>query len=223
MGKVILSETQFLNLKKNLNKRIIKEAEWYNYVLDVLGTLDPTPTLDLLNALSHWKQGESFNAVMSFLSAIPYGGDFVGKPVKLAVAGGHKSAKKLKEAMDMIEHNPSQANKLFRELAENDDAIGDMIRSSKDWGPKLENKLDLLPPEMSGISDYLSKVLAFFQNNSLKMKWAYGLLPKGDSEFEDDGAVADFPIFPGEARYDDPPESDPMRNMFSNLFTGKLI
>lgn len=222
MGKIILSETQFLNLKNNLNKKVIKEAEWYNYVLDVVGLLDPTPTADLINALSHWKQGESFNAVMSFLSAIPYGGDFVGKSAKLAANGGSKTAKKLKEAMDMIESNPREANKLFRELAQEDDAVGKLIRSSKDWGPKLESKLDLVPQEMAPLSEYLSKVLAFFQNNSVSMKWLYGLVPKGDSDDKVEKS-AEFPIYPGESFFDDPPEADPLKNMFGDLFSGKLI
>jgi len=51
-----------------------------NYAADILGVIDPTGAVDILNGISYLYQGHIFSAVCSFASAIP-GVDFFAKPV----------------------------------------------------------------------------------------------------------------------------------------------
>jgi hypothetical protein len=53
--------------------------------LDVAGTLDPTPTTDLLNATLYFSEGDLWNASISVVGALlPYAGDLL-KGLKYAV------------------------------------------------------------------------------------------------------------------------------------------
>ncbi len=61
--------------------KVITERQWYNTVGDVAGIVDPTGTIDLLNGISYWRQGDIFSAILSWISVIPYVGDAIGKPV----------------------------------------------------------------------------------------------------------------------------------------------
>lgn len=224
MAEIIVSEAQFARLKGRIDSNLIKEDQWYNTVMDLLGVIDPTPVIDIINALSYWKQGDTFYAVMSFLSAIPYGGDFVAKPAMFAAKSSGKSAKILKEAMSLMDTNPAKANKLFAQLADGNDEIAKMIKTSPNWGADLTDKLVILPKEMSGISEYLTKVLSFFQRNSLGMKWAYGLTPGTKKTDDGDETTTDTSdiSYSGEATSDDAVDSDPLNNLFGDLFSGNL-
>jgi hypothetical protein len=72
----------FLEMFNALNSnQIITERQWYNTVGDIAGIVDPTGTIDLLNGLSYWRQGDFFSAILSWISVIPYVGDAIGKPV----------------------------------------------------------------------------------------------------------------------------------------------
>ena len=87
MAQFVFTEDQLIVIKKSIiaekkyeKKDLINEA-WYNTVMDVLGIIDPTPIIDIINATSYFIQGDTLFGVLTIVSAIPYAGDIVAKPV----------------------------------------------------------------------------------------------------------------------------------------------
>jgi hypothetical protein len=52
MSSIIITEKQLeliVKEQKSQETELLQEAEWYNTVGDILGILDPTPTVDIIN------------------------------------------------------------------------------------------------------------------------------------------------------------------------------
>ena len=214
MAEIILSEGQYLNLKKNVKNNILVEAKWYNTVLDILGIVDPTPTIDLINGFSYWKQGDYLYAFLSFLSAIPYGGDLIGKSAMTAAKVGGKSAKELKMAIDLMKTNPAKAAKLLQSLSKESGAIAKLINSSAKWGPEVLQGVSKFPKSVSGFSEFLTTTINFIIKNARGLKTAAKLAPSSPTK---SASVASG----GEEMLADVAD-DPLSNMFQALFSGKL-
>jgi hypothetical protein len=91
MSDIIISEEQLLSIQELIlkeNKIQLNESEWYNTVGDVLGLIDPTPTVDFINGLSYISQGDYLFGLLSLIYAVPYFGDAVAKPVTGALKIG---------------------------------------------------------------------------------------------------------------------------------------
>jgi hypothetical protein len=82
MPSIILTERQLELITDNISneKKVVNEA-WYNTVMDVLGIADPTGIVDIVNGISYFSQGDHLFGLLSLISAIPYAGDVVAKPV----------------------------------------------------------------------------------------------------------------------------------------------
>ena len=80
--------------------KILNESKWYNLVGDLLGIVDPTGIIDILNGISYWRQGEKLFAILSWVAAVPILGDLVAKPVMFLFKTGNKSAKAFKTAFE---------------------------------------------------------------------------------------------------------------------------
>lgn len=199
-----LLETYEINSVSS-NKISINEAKWYNTVLDILGIVDPTPTIDTINAISYWKQGDKFLALMSFLSAIPYGGDLIGKSAMAAAKMGKGSAKGLSAAIKLIEKDPAKAVKLIGELSKGSGSIAKLLQTSNKWGPTVIQKVSKLP-KLGGFSEFISKVIAFFMRNPRKMKTLYKIAPSGGNGGTKTKSIT-------------PMESDPLFSFFEEVFT----
>jgi hypothetical protein len=81
--------------------KLLKEA-WYNTVMDILGIIDPTPIVDIINATSYFIQGDTLFGILTLVGAIPYAGDIVAKPVLGALKIGSKSTKTLESALKVM-------------------------------------------------------------------------------------------------------------------------
>jgi len=200
-----LLETYEINLVSG-NKISINEAKWYNTVLDILGIVDPTPTIDTINAISYWKQGDKFLALMSFLSAIPYGGDLIGKSAMAAAKMGKGSAKALSTAIKLIEKNPTKAAKMISDLSKGSGSVAKLLQTSVGWGPTVIQKVSKLP-KLGGLSEFITKVVAFFMKNPRKMKTLYKIAPSGGDATKKS------------AKNITPMESDPLFSFFEEVFT----
>lgn len=77
----IIKEYSIKGSKKNSRK--INEGT-VNTIASVLGILDPTGLIDFGNGLDLLRQGKYVQGLASLISAIPYIGDLVGKPVMFA-------------------------------------------------------------------------------------------------------------------------------------------
>lgn len=217
MAEIILSESQYLSLTKKVKTNLIVEAKWYNTVMDILGIVDPTPTIDLINGFSYWKQGDKLYAFLSFLSAIPYGGDLVGKSAMTAAKVGGKSAKELKVAIDLMKTNPAKAAKLLQTLSKEGGAIGKLLNSSVKWGPEVIQNIGKFPKSVSGFSSFLTTTINFMIKNARKLKTTAKWAPSSPTTSAKVTNVASG----GEALLSDVVD-DPLSNMFQSLFTGKL-
>jgi len=131
------------HLKLQLN-----EAEWYNTVLDILGVVDPTPIVDTLNGISYLKQGDKFYAMLSFISAVPYVGDVIGKGVMLA-GRGSKVVKSTDAALKLANKGTpeaiSQATKMIQDIGKESGLMAKLLGTVRQWVPKLIDIIDNIP------------------------------------------------------------------------------
>jgi hypothetical protein len=129
MAQFIITESQLEVLKSNLtsergkSEKQLDEA-WYNTVMDIVGLADPTGVVDIVNGISYFTQGDTLFGILSIVSAIPYAGDIVAKPVMGALKLGSASTKTLQSAL-------KTANKFPRGTKEYDLAIQSLENLAK--------------------------------------------------------------------------------------------
>jgi hypothetical protein len=149
MASIIINEKQLAFITEQLksnNKEIITEAEWYNLVGDILGIADPTGIVDVVNGISYFSQGDQLFGLLSIISAIPYAGDVVAKPVMGALKIGSTATKELKVALKLAEAGKTaQASAALAKLSKEPGVIGKFLQSAKSWAPKVAEKIELLP------------------------------------------------------------------------------
>jgi hypothetical protein len=79
MAEIIITERQLDIIKgKVISEDLINEA-WYNTVMDILGIIDPTPVVDIINATSYFIQGDTLFGILTIVGAIPYAGELLKK------------------------------------------------------------------------------------------------------------------------------------------------
>ena len=99
MSSIIITEKQLeliVKGQKSQETELIQESEWYNIVGDIVGIADPTGIVDIVNGISYFSQGDHLFGLLSMISAIPYAGDVVAKPVMGALKIGGGATKGLK-------------------------------------------------------------------------------------------------------------------------------
>lgn len=131
---------------KSNGKEIIQEAEWYNLVGDIVGIFDPTGAVDVINGISYFSQGDQLFGLLSIISAVPYAGDVVAKPVMGALKIGGAATKELKVALKLAEAGKTvEASAALAKLSKEPGVIGKFLQSAKSWAPKVAEKVELLP------------------------------------------------------------------------------
>jgi hypothetical protein len=165
------------------NSNLIKEAEWYNLVGDILGIADPTGVVDVVNGISYFSQGDHLFGLLSIISAIPYAGDVVAKPVMASLKIGGGATKGLSAAMKLAKAGKTtEAAASLAKLAESPGIVGKFLQSAKTWAPKVVSKLEKLSGGIfkgfkNTIIDYL-KLLENAGAKSVKFQKAAGNLAK---------------------------------------------
>jgi hypothetical protein len=158
MAQFVFTEDQLLVIKKSIiaekkyeKKDLINEA-WYNTVMDVLGIIDPTPIIDIINATSYFIQGDTLFGVLTIVSAIPYAGDIVAKPVLGALKIGGPSVKALESAIKLSkgaavgskEYKAAAAT--IEKLAKEPGVIGGFLKKmGGSFGDKVIKTIDEIP------------------------------------------------------------------------------
>jgi hypothetical protein len=162
---VALTEKQF-DLIVDHNQ-LINEA-WYNTVLDIVGWADPTGIADTVNGISYMVQGDYLFGFLSFVSAIPYAGDIIAKPVLHALKIGKPSAKALNKVMALSKAGKTaEAAKALQDLTNSNKLInGFVIGVSKHFN-KLEQLVMALPGGvLKGFRETILGWLKLFKNAS---------------------------------------------------------
>lgn len=178
--QMVLEICKVLYPKKS---KIIKEAKWYNVVGDILGIVDPTGIVDIVNGISYFSQGDHLFGLLSLISAIPYAGDVVAKPVLGALKIGSGATKGLKSAMALAQAGKvTEASAALAKLAEKPGIVGRFLQTAKNWVPKVISKVELLPGGVlkgfkKTIIDYL-KLLENAGAKSIKFQTKAGKLAK---------------------------------------------
>jgi len=164
---------EFLMITQPEKSKLIKEDKWYNTLGDIVGIFDPTGIVDVVNGISYWRQGDKLYAILSWISAIPYLGDLIAKPVigvmktGGAIAKGFKSAVLAADAAKMAKYGKSAGGPLAK-----------LLKTSPEWGSKLMSALEKSVGKIPGIGPNFIKTVKeyveLFKKGSAKMEGTAG-------------------------------------------------
>ena len=163
--KIILTESQLSRIiSENSNPDLITEAGWWNAIGDIVGIFDPTGAVDLVNGLDYLRQGDTFFAMLSFVSVIPYVGDLAAKPIMMA-GKGSKLYKTANQAAKIAKTDPVKATKMLESVANSSSASRYLFGKARTWAPKVLQMLDKVPGGklMPGLINTLKDFVRLFQ------------------------------------------------------------
>jgi hypothetical protein len=136
---------EFLKVTYPKKSKLLKEA-WYNTLGDVVGIFDPTGVVDLVNGVSYISQGENLFGFLSIISAVPYAGDVVAKPVMGALKIGAPSAKALNAVLKTAKAgDTAKAGADLAKLASQGGITGTFVKGLEYVGPKLKSIVERVP------------------------------------------------------------------------------
>jgi len=183
MAEIIITERQLQLIKEKTlseytdeNGELINEAAWYNTVMDILGIIDPTPVVDIINATSYFIQGDTLFGILTIVGAIPYAGDFVAKPVLGALKIGGPSVKALESAIKMSKgaavgsKEYKAAQETIERLAKEPGVIGSFLQKmGGGFGDKVIKTIDEIPAgPFKGMKDTIKSYFQLLGNAGKK-------------------------------------------------------
>jgi len=149
--------------------KLIKESKWYNTLGDIVGIFDPTGVVDIVNGISYWRQGDKLYAILSFVSAIPYLGDLIAKPVIGVMKLGGGAAKAFKGAT-----LTGDAVKIAGTAKRAGGPIAKMVETAPTWGEKLvtalKGSIGRVPLLGSGLVKVIEEYVQIFGKAGKEMK-----------------------------------------------------
>lgn len=151
--------------------KLINESKWYNTVGDIVGIFDPTGVVDLVNGISYWRQGDKLFALLSWVSAVPYLGDLIAKPVIGVMKMGGTAAKAFKGAA-----LAGDAVKIGETAKLAGGPIAKLVEKAPSWGEKLMSMLyasvGKVPFLGKGLVKTIGEYVNIFSKASKEMKVA---------------------------------------------------
>ena len=128
------------------NAKLVKEASWLNTLGDVVGIFDPTGVVDLVNGISYIIQGDNLFGFLSLISAVPYIGDVVAKPMMGALKIGAPSAKAVEKVMALSKAGKSkEAAELLAKITERGGITGKFVNGFGNVAGKLRGYIERAP------------------------------------------------------------------------------
>jgi hypothetical protein len=153
-------------------KTLVKESKWYNTLGDIVGIFDPTGVVDLVNGISYIKQGDTLFGFLSIVSAVPYGGDIVAKPVMGALKIGAPSAKALNGVLKIAQKGtPEAIAKASADLAKLSATGGLTAKFVRGMGRIAEPAkkiVEKLPKPFGGLKKTILQWFDLFKNAAAK-------------------------------------------------------
>ncbi len=126
--------------------KLLKESGWYNTLGDIVGIFDPTGVVDLVNGISYIYQGDNLFGFLSMVSAIPYVGDVVAKPVMGALKLGAPSAKALEGVLKLSKAGKTaEAATELSKLTAQGGIIGKFVNGFGKVATKLRGVIERVP------------------------------------------------------------------------------
>lgn len=150
--------------------KLVKEDKWYNTLGDIAGIFDPTGVIDLVNGISYINQGDNLFGFLSLVSAIPYAGDLVAKPVMGALKVGAPSAKALEGVLKLSKAGESvKAAAELQKISKTGGLTGKFVDGVSKIGGKLRGLVERLPLP-GGLKRTLTQWLDLFSGVAKKGK-----------------------------------------------------
>lgn len=144
--RVVITESQYHRVSELLNEDdgLLNEA-WWNTLGDIVGIFDPTGIVDIVNGADYIRQGDTFFGMLSIISAIPYVGDVVAKPILMA----GKGSKLVKTANDAIKlakaGNEAKAIAMLKNVSNSSSLTRKLFGTYRRWAPKLKELVSKIP------------------------------------------------------------------------------
>lgn len=144
--KVVITESQYQRVSGLLNEddTLLNEA-WWNTLGDIVGIFDPTGVVDIVNGADYIRQGDTFFGMLSIISAFPYFGDVVAKPILMA----GKGSKLVKTANDAIKlakvGNEVKAIAMLKNVSNSSSLTRKLFGTYRRWAPKLKELISKIP------------------------------------------------------------------------------
>jgi hypothetical protein len=149
---------------------LIKEDKWYNTLGDVVGIFDPTGVVDAINGLSYINQGDYLFGFLSFVSAIPYAGDLIAKPVMGALKIGAPSAKALNGVMKLSKAGKSaEAAAELAKISKSGGIVGSFVSGVGKYAGKLKDLVKRVPMP-GGMKRTITQWIELFEKGAVKGK-----------------------------------------------------
>jgi hypothetical protein len=165
--ETVVEMMKILHPKKAM---LIKEDKWYNTLGDVVGIFDPTGVVDAVNGISYISQGDYLFGFLSFVSAIPYAGDLIAKPVMGALKIGAPSAKALNGVMKLSKAGKSaEAAAELAKISKSGGIVGSFVSGIGKYAGKLKDLVKRVPMP-GGMKRTITQWIELFEKGAVKGK-----------------------------------------------------
>ena len=165
--EMVVEMMKVLHPKKAM---LIKEDKWYNTLGDVVGIFDPTGVVDAVNGISYIGQGDYLFGFLSFVSAIPYAGDLIAKPVMGALKIGAPSAKALNGVMKLSKAGKSaEAAAELAKISKSGGIVGSFVSGVGKYAGKLKDLVKRVPMP-GGMKRTITQWIELFEKGAVKGK-----------------------------------------------------
>lgn len=157
---IILTKDQLKTISENQN---LNEA-WYNTVLELVGWADPTGIADAINGFIYIKRGDYLFGVLSLISAVPYVGDAIAKPVLAALKIGKPSAKVIEKSIKLINKGDvASATKLLQDASKTSPLVEKFVSVVGKNSDKVKELVNALPSKYTkGLKSTVIEWFDFF-------------------------------------------------------------
>lgn len=158
--------------------KILGEAKWYNTLGDIVGIFDPTGVVDFVNGVSYISQGDQLFGFLSIISAVPYLGDIVAKPVMASLRVGGPAARKLKNVMSLAKKGDvARASDELAKISATDDIVAKFVKGFGKLAGKLKEMIIRSPGGLlKGMKNTILQWIEVFEKGAVTGK---GLRLKG--------------------------------------------
>jgi hypothetical protein len=161
---------EFFRLMYPNKVKKLNENTWLNTLGDIVGIVDPTGLVDLVNGVSYIYQGDYLFGFLSVVSAVPYAGDAIAKPVMGALKVGAPSAKALEEVLKLSKAGKTaEASAMLTRITENGGVVGKFTEGMGKIGSSLRGILERLPVgPFGGLKRTILQWIDLFEKGAVK-------------------------------------------------------
>lgn len=173
---ILLTEDQVKRILKK-EKEVVNEA-WYNTVLELVGWADPTGIADATNAFIYFYRGDHLFGMLSLISALPYAGDLVAKPLMNLLKIGKPATKSISKAMTLVKKGKiNEATKILDKASKTSPIVKKLTDVFLKHSDKLRQLVNALPGKVTkGLRNTAIEWINFFEKYAMSSKASRSLV-----------------------------------------------